>query len=167
VGFGAIIAFGSLLFVERGWSPVWLVFSAFAAALIAARVACGHLPDKLGGARVALICALIEAAGLALIWLAPGRVWAAGGAALAGFGYSLVYPGLGIEAVRHAPPESRGLAMGAYTACLDLALGVASPALGLIAGGAGLGAVFFASTLVVLGAAVVAMRLLRAPAPAG
>ena len=30
VGFGAIIAFGSLLFAERGWSPVWLVFSAFA-----------------------------------------------------------------------------------------------------------------------------------------
>ena len=48
VGFGAIIAFGSLLFAERGWSPVWLVFSAFAAALIVARVLCGHLPDKLG-----------------------------------------------------------------------------------------------------------------------
>jgi MFS family permease len=167
VGFGAIIAFGSLLFAEHGWSPVWLPFSAFAASLIVTRVACGHLPDRLGGARVALVYALIETAGLALLWLASGRILAATGAALAGFGYSLVYPGLGIEAVRRAPPESRGLAMGAYTACLDLALGVASPALGLIAGGAGLGAVFFASTLVVLGAAVVAMRLLRAPAPAG
>jgi MFS family permease len=163
VGFGAIIAFGSLLFAERGWSPVWLVFSAFAASLIVARVLCGHLPDRLGGARVALVCALVEAAGLALIGLAPGQVLAAGGAALAGFGYSLVYPGLGIEAVRRAPPESRGLAMGAYTACLDLALGVASPALGLIAGGAGLGAVFLAGALVVLGAAIVAARLLRAP----
>ncbi|HEX6014390.1 MAG TPA: MFS transporter, partial [Geminicoccaceae bacterium] len=163
VGFGAIIAFSSLLFAERGWSPVWLAFSAFAVSLIVARVACGHLPDRLGGARVALVCALIEAAGLALIWLAPGRVLAATGAALTGFGYSLVYPGLGIEAVRRAPPESRGLAMGAYTACLDLALGVASPALGLIAGGAGLGAVFLASTLVVLCASAVAARLLNAP----
>ncbi|HVI35431.1 MAG TPA: MFS transporter, partial [Gaiellales bacterium] len=61
VGFGAIIAFGSLLFAERGWSPVWLVFSAFAAALIVARVLCGHLPDRLGGAKVALTCALVEA----------------------------------------------------------------------------------------------------------
>src|SRR3954466_12911902 len=155
VGFGAIIAFGSLLFAERGWGPVWLVFSAFAAALIVARVACGHLPDRLGGARVALVCALIEAAGLALIWLAPGRVLAAVGAALTGFGYSLVYPGLGIEAVRRAPPQSRGLAMGTYTACLDLALGVSSPALGLIADGAGLSAVFLASTLVVLCASAV------------
>lgn len=166
VGFGAILAFSSLLFVERGWSPVWLAFSAFAASLIVARVVCGHLPDKLGGAKVALVCALIEAAGLALIWLAPGRTLAAVGAALVGFGYSLVYPGLGVEAVRRAPPQSRGLAMGTYTAFLDLALGFGSPALGLIAGGAGLGAVFLASTLVVLGAAAVAARLLRARSPA-
>ena len=163
VGFGAIIAFGSLLFADRGWSPVWLAFSAFAASLIVARVACGHLPDRLGGAKIALVCALVEAAGLALIWLAPGRVLAAIGAALTGFGYSLVYPGLGIEAVRRAPPESRGLAMGAFTAFLDLALGVAGPALGLIAGGAGLGAVFLVSTLVVLCASAVAARLLNAP----
>jgi hypothetical protein len=54
----------------------------------------GHVPDR-GGARVALVCLMIEAAGLALIWLSPGRVWAAVGAALTGFGYSPVYPGLG------------------------------------------------------------------------
>ena len=53
--------------------------------------------------------------------------------------------------------------MGAYTAFLDLALGLASPALGLIAGGAGLGAVFLVSTLVVLCAAAVAARLMNAP----
>ena len=51
--------------------------------------------------------------------------------------------------------------MGAYTACLDLALGLASPALGLVAGGAGLGAVFLASALVVLGAASSRLRLWR------
>ena len=113
---------------------------------------------------MALVCALVAAAGLALVGLAPGRVLASVGAALAGFGYSLVYPGLGIEAARRAPPESRGLAMGAFTACLDLALGVASPALGLIAGGAGLGAVFLAGALVVLGAAAIALRLMRTPA---
>lgn len=165
VGFGAIIAFSSLLFAERGWGPVWLAFSAFAVSLIVARVVGGHLPDKLGGARVALACALIEAAGLALIGLAPGRVSATIGAVLAGFGYSLVYPGLGVEAVRRAPPQSRGLAMSTYTACLDLALGVAGPALGLIAGGAGLGVVFLVSALSVLGAAAVAARLLDAPSP--
>src|SRR5258708_1930174 len=52
VGFGAMIAFSSLLFAERGWSPLWLTFSAFAIALVAARLFLGHTPDKLGGAKV-------------------------------------------------------------------------------------------------------------------
>lgn len=159
IGFGAIIAFGALLSADRGWEPVWLVFSAFAAALVVARLLFGHLPDRLGGARVALACVLIEAAGLALIGLAPDRVWAAAGAALAGFGYSLVYPGLGVEAVRRAPAQSRGVAMGAYTVCLDLALGFGSPALGLAAGWTGLGSAFLASALVALGAAAIALWL--------
>jgi predicted MFS family arabinose efflux permease len=121
----------------------------------------GHVPDKLGGAKVALICVLIEAAGLALIWFASSPVLAATGAALTGFGYSLVYPGLGVEAVRRTPPQSRGLAMGAYTVFLDVALGFGSPALGLIAGWSGLGSVFLVSAIIVLGAAVIAAWLLR------
>lgn len=165
IGFGAIIAFSSLLSAERGWSPVWLVFTCFAASLVVARLLLGHVPDRLGGARVALVCVLIEAAGLALIWLAPGRALAAFGAALTGFGYSLVYPGLGVEAVRRTPPESRGLAMGAYTVFLDLALGLGSPALGLVAGWTGLGSVFFASALAVLSGAVIAVRLLASASP--
>ncbi|HEX4407836.1 MAG TPA: arabinose transporter [Xanthobacteraceae bacterium] len=164
IGFGVMIAFSSLLATQRGWTPVWLIFSTFAASLVVARLAFGHAPDRLGGARVALVCVLIEAAGLALIWLAPNGTAAAAGAALAGFGYSLVYPGLGVEAVRRAPPQSRGLAMGAYTVFLDVALGFGSPALGLVAGRFGLDAAFLASALIVLGGAGIALRLLYAPA---
>ena len=162
VGFGAIIAFGSLLASQRGWSPVWLVFTAFAVALVAARLLFGHVPDRIGGARVALVCMIVEAVGFALIWLAPGRSVAMAGAALAGFGYSLVYPGLGVEAVRRAPPQSRGLAMGAYTAFLDVALGFGSPALGLIAARFGLDTAFLVSAMIALGAAAIPMRLLFA-----
>lgn len=164
VGFGAVTAFVSLLFAARGWT-VWPAFTSFAAAFIGARVFFGHLADKRGGARVALVFALIEAAGQALIWIAPGSVVALTGAALSGFGYSLVYPAFGVEAVRLAPPQSRGLVMGTYTAFLDLTLGLASPALGLIAGLAGLGCVFLASALSVMSAALVAMRLLRRELP--
>jgi MFS family permease len=160
VGFGAMIAFSSLLSAERGWNPLWLSFSAFALALVAARLFLGHTPDKLGGAKVALVCVFVEAAGLALIWFASSVVLAAAGAALTGFGYSLVYPGLGVEAVRRAPPQSRGLAMGAYTVFLDVALGFGSPALGLVAGWTGLGSVFLISAVVALGASVVAAWLL-------
>jgi predicted MFS family arabinose efflux permease len=84
------------------------------------------------------------------------------GAALTGLGYALVYPGFGVEAVQRAPAENRGLATGAYTAFLDLALGVAGPTLGLVASYVGLSAVFLVSTVVVLGAATVAMSLVRA-----
>ena len=166
IGFGTMIAFSSLLSVERHWSPVWLLFSVFAASLVAARLFLGHMPDRLGGARVALVSVLIEAAGLGLIWLAPAQASAVAGALLTGLGFALVYPGLGVEAVRRAPPQSRGLAMGAYTAFLDVALGFGSPALGLVAGWAGLGAVFLAGALVVLCAAAIAARLLQAPSPA-
>jgi MFS family permease len=163
VGFGAITTFIVLLFAQRGWGQAWLAFTVLSIAFMAGRLIFGHLPDRIGGARVALVCVMIEATGHALIWLAPWPILALFGAAVTGFGYSLVYPGFGVEAVHRAPRQSRGLAMGAYTAFLDLALGLANPALGLVASGAGLGAVFLVSTLVVLCAAVIAVRLLDAP----
>ena len=160
IGFGTMIAFSSLLSAQRSWTPVWLLFSAFAASLVVARFFLGHLPDKHGGARVALVSVFIEASGLGLIWLAPSQYPAVLGALLTGLGFALVYPGLGVEAVRHAPPQNRGVAMGAYTAFLDVALGFGSPALGLIAGWAGLRLVFLAGALLVLSAAIIALRLL-------
>jgi MFS family permease len=166
VGFGAITTFVVLLFAQRGWGLAWLALTIFATAFVVARVFLGHLADRVGGAKVALVSALIEAAGLALVWLAPWSALALFGAAVTGFGYSLVYPGFGVEAVRRAPAESRGLAMGAYTAFLDLALGLANPALGLVAGVAGLGSVFLAGALIVVASAVVAARLLSASTPA-
>jgi MFS family permease len=166
VGFGAITTFAVLLFAQRGWGLAWLALTVFATAFVVARVLLGHLADRVGGAKVALVSALIEAAGLALVWLAPWSALALFGAAVTGFGYSLVYPGFGVEAVRRAPAESRGLAMGAYTAFLDLALGLANPALGLVAGVAGLGSVFLAGALIVVVSAAVAARLLRSSAPA-
>jgi hypothetical protein len=56
--------------------------------------------------------------------------------------------------------------MGTYTAFLDLALGVSSPVLGLLAGKAGTGRVFLASSLVVAAASIIAVRLKAKPARA-
>jgi MFS family permease len=164
-GFGAITTFVALLFAEQRWGRAWVAFTALSVTFILARLLFGHLPDRIGGARVALVFLVVEAAGQALIWLAPSPVWIFAGAALTGFGYSLVYPGFGVEAVRDVPPQSRGLATGTYTAFLDLALGVANPVLGLIANGAGVRRVFLASALVVLGASAIALRLLTTSQP--
>jgi MFS family permease len=164
VGFGAVTTFVALLFATHGWANGWLAYTAYAVAFILARIFFSHLADEIGGAKVALVCAVIEAVGQALIWLAVRPEMALAGAALTGFGFSLVYPGFGVEAVRRVPAQSRGLAMGAYTAFLDLAQGLASPALGLIATGARLNVVFLASALTVLCAAFVAWRLMAHPA---
>ncbi|MFL6333282.1 MAG: arabinose transporter [Pyrinomonadaceae bacterium] len=167
VGFGAITIFIVLLFAQHGWGQAWLALTLLSLAFIIGRVLFGHLPDRVGGAKVALVCVLIEAVGQALIWLAPWSWLALVGVTLTGLGYSLVYPGFGVEAIRRAPSESRGFAMGAYTAFLDLSLGLSSPLLGLVAGWFGLGAVFLASALVVTCSAAVAVRLLNAPRRAG
>jgi MFS family permease len=164
VGFGAVTTFAALLFAQRGWPNGWLAYTAYAAAFILARMFFSHLADVIGGAKVALVCAVFEAAGQALIWLSTRPEMALAGAALTGFGFSLVYPGFGVEAVRRVPTQSRGLAMGAYTAFLDLAQGLASPALGLLAAGASLNMAFLASAMTVLSAALVASWLMAHPA---
>ncbi|MCR4523003.1 MFS transporter [Bosea sp. 47.2.35] len=121
----------------------------------------GQLPDRLGGARVALFFIVVETMGLALMWLAWSGPVAALGAALTGFGYALVYPGFGVEAVSEASEEARGVAMAAYTACLDVALGVSGPVLGLVASVSGLPVVFLVSAVAVLCSAIVALLILR------
>src|SRR5205085_11259571 len=126
------------------------------AACVLRRALLGGRPARVCGARVACSSVVLEAAGQALIWRAPSATVVLAGAAVSGFGYTLVYPGYGVEAVRRAPPESRGVAMGAYTAFLDLALGVANPVLGLVASGVSVRAVFLVSSLVVLSSALIA-----------
>jgi hypothetical protein len=69
VGFGAVTTFVVLLFAHRGWANGWLAYTAYAVAFILARIFFSHVADAIGGAKVALVCALIEALGQALIWL--------------------------------------------------------------------------------------------------
>lgn len=163
ITFGAVTAFLTLYFSVEGWANGALAFTIFAIALIVARLACGHLPDRFGGARVALWCLGVQAIGLLTIGFAGSGGLAMVGAAIAGTGFSLVFPSLGLEAVRRAPPERRGLAMGTYNAFLDLTLGIGSPALGWLAGRAGIGAVFVASAVAAILAAPLVLTLLHSP----
>ncbi|WP_422637845.1 arabinose transporter [Undibacterium umbellatum] len=165
IGFGVITAFVALLFVARGWGNSSMAFTSFGLAFIAARIFFGHLPDKLGGARVALVSVIIEATGLLLIWWADTATMTYLGIAFTGFGYSLAFPGFGVEAARRAPPQSRSVAMGAYVAFLDISLGIASPLAGLIAGRWGVDTVFLASGVAVGLSMLVAMRLLGKTSP--
>jgi MFS family permease len=158
-GFGSMIAFASILFALRGWTPAWPAFTGFAVAFVVARLALGHLPDRLGGAKVALVFVFIEASGQALLGLTSCYPAALVGAVLTGIGYSLVYPSFAVEAVQRAPAHAKAFAMGTYTAFLDLSLGLGSPLLGWIAGAWGIGSVFMCGSMAVSAAAIVALRL--------
>lgn len=159
-GFGVITTFVALLFAAKNWGSASLAFTAFGIAFIGARLLFAHLPDQIGGGKVALVCVLIEAVGQLLIWQADGVVMAYAGAALTGFGYSLAFPSFGVEAVRGAPPQSRGVAMGAYVAFLDISLGSTGPAAGAIASATSVSTVYLAGAVTVALSAVVAVYLL-------
>src|SRR5262249_33993551 len=88
--------------------------------------------NKWGGYWVAIISLAIEGLGLTLLGLAPNSATAQAGAALSGFGFSLVFPALGVEAVRRVPGHNRGAALGVYTAFVDLSLGISGPLAGVI-----------------------------------
>lgn len=160
-GFAMINAFVALLFVQRGWGGAALAFTSLGSGFVLARLVAGHLPDKLGGARVAMACVLIESVGQLLLWTAPTALLACAGAALTGIGYSLAFQSFGVEAVKRAPPQSRGAAMGGYVVFQDLSMGLAAPLGGWLALHAGISAVYLAGAAAALCAAAIAATLAR------
>jgi MFS family permease len=156
VGLSGLTAFASLYFAARGWGHAGLVMTAFGGGFIFVRVMFGHLPDRMGGYRVALWSLGIEAIGQMMIWSASSELVALGGALVTGFGCALVFPALGVEALKRVLPANRGSAMGAFIAFLDIAYGVAGPAAGWVAGLFGYAAVYLlGAASAVLGAAVI------------
>lgn len=147
VGFTMLAAFAPLLFAARGWDGAGLALSAFGAAYIATRLVAGGLPDRLGGRRVAIGSLLVELVGQAVIATAATPDVAVAGAAITGLGFSLVFPSLGVEAVRRVPPQNRGVALGAYVAFFDLAIALSAPGAGLLVGAWGYAPVFAAGAV--------------------
>jgi MFS family permease len=154
VGLSGLTAFASLYFAARGWIHAGLVMTAFGIGFILIRVLLGHLPDKIGGYRVAMWSLVTEAIGQAMLWGASNEVIALAGALVTGLGCALVYPALGVEALKRVPPANRGSAMGAFVAFLDIAYGLAGPSAGFVAGHFGYAAVYMLGAVCALLGAV-------------
>ncbi len=168
VGFGAITAFAALYFLDRHWAHAALAITALGTAFVLTRLLAGNAIARFGGYRVAMASFATEALGLLLVWLAPGAGWAVLGAAVTGVGFSLVFPALGMEAVKQVPAANRGSALGLYSVFLDVALGITGPLAGWLAHRGGYGGIYplaaAAAALALLGSAVLRWRALRPPA---
>jgi MFS family permease len=149
-GFGTMAAFLPPLYLAGGWSNPGAALTAFGVTYIVMRLFFSGVPDRAGGYRVAGMLLFAQIAGQLLIWRADSAAGAMLGAAVTGVGYSLVFPSLGVEAMKRVPPENRGLVIGAYLACFDLALAIAGPTAGVVAQNFGVSAAFLASAAMAL-----------------
>src|SRR5271154_7187367 len=162
VGLSGLTAFASLYFAARSWGHAGLVMTAFGIGFIFVRMVLGSLPDRMSGYTVALWSLVVEAIGQAMIWGVPYEIVALIGALVTGLGCALVFPALGVEALKRVLPANRGSAMGAFVAFLDIAYGFAGPAAGFIAGLVGYAAVYLLGAVsALLGVALV----VTAPSP--
>jgi len=117
--------------------------------------------NRFGGYNVAVVCMATEVIGLGLLWLAPSPPWALAGAGLTGFGLSLVYPALGVEAIKQVPSSSRGAGLGAYAVFFDMALAIAGPVMGAVAVHLGYASIFCVAALLALAGVGLTLLLAR------
>ena len=160
VPYATLLAFLGLRYAALGWHGEGFALAAFGIGYVLVRIFFADLPARHGGRRMALLSMLVALAGQALIVLGGGPGAIAAGALLAGLGFSLIYPALGVELLHRVPAASRGAVIGGFSAFFDIALGASGPVLGLLADHAGFGAAFVAA-----GVSLAAAFALLASAP--
>ncbi|WP_462402694.1 MFS transporter [Pseudomonas sp. Marseille-QA0332] len=161
IGYGTLTTFVTLYYLERGWVGAAWCLTVFGLCFILSRLLFVNAVNRFGGYPVAMACMATEVVGFVLLWLAPAPAWALLGAGLAGFGLSLVYPALGVEAIKQVPSSSRGAGLGAYAVFFDLALATAGPAMGALAARAGYASIFCMAALLALAGVALAALLAR------
>ena len=147
IGYGTLTTFITLYYLNRGWTGAAYCLTVFGVCFILSRLLFISAIARFGGFASAIVCMTVETVGLVLLWLAPSTAYALMGAGLAGFGLSLVYPALGVEAIKQVPSSSRGSGLGAYAVFFDLALAIAGPSMGAVALNLGYSWIFFSAAL--------------------
>ncbi len=155
IGYGAMISFLALFYQSRGWEGAATCIAIFSLVYILTRVLFGSLPDKVGGFKIAIFTLPLEFAGFGLVGFANSPTMVLAGAVLAGIGYSLTFPALGVEMVKTIPPQSRGSAMGGYVAFIDIGLGVTGPIGGALVAKTGFPSLFGLSAVTCIVALII------------
>jgi MFS family permease len=158
VSYSVLATFVTLFYAHRNWNGAALCLTSFGVAFIAARVFFIRTIGRFGGYPVAMASLVVEAVGMVFLWQAVAPWMALVGAGIGGLGLSLVFPAIGVEAVKRVPEFNRGTALGVYTAFADVSFFLVGPVAGALIGFYGYASVFlFAliSALIALGIVIV------------
>ncbi len=158
-GFGVIATFITLYYDARGWDGAAFALTLFSVAFVGARLLFPNGINRFGGLNVALLCFAVETCGLLLVGLAVEPWMVKLGVFMTGAGFSLVFPALGVVAVKAVPQHNQGSALATYTVFMDLSLGVTGPLAGLLMAWAGVSSIYLAAAGLVAVALLLAWRL--------
>jgi MFS family permease len=130
--YGSIVSFLSLFAQKQGIANPGIFFTVFAVTLILVRALAGKLSDIKGRRFVIIPGMVLIASGLIVLSTASALDSFLVAAFLYGLGFGLVHPSLMALLVDMVGDESRGAAMGTFTAAFDLGIGAGSILLGLV-----------------------------------
>jgi MFS family permease len=150
VSYSVLATFVTLYYAHRHWNGAALCLTAFGLGFVAARLFFIRTISRFGGYPVALASLAVESAGAVFLWQARGPWMALTGAAIGGLGLSLVFPAIGVEAVKRVPEFNRGTALGVYTAFADVSFFLVGPIAGALIGFWGYPSAFLFALICVL-----------------
>ncbi|MGS2740904.1 MFS transporter [Sinomicrobium sp. M5D2P17] len=161
LGFGGLSNFITLYYDYFNWPNAVLCLSVFSVLFILGRLFFANQINSKGGLKVAFVCLVTEMIGLTILFLATHPNVALAGAAITGLGFSLVFPALGVEAVRLAPASNAGAALACYGLFIDISLGVTGPLEGAVIKVFGMEYLFLFCALTILVSVVMVWKLIK------
>ncbi|WBM70774.1 MFS transporter [Buttiauxella sp. WJP83] len=162
-GFGVIATFITLFYDAKGWDGAAFALTLFSCAFVGTRLLFPNGINRFGGLNVAMICFSVEIIGLLLVGFAVVPWMAKAGTFLTGAGFSLVFPALGVVAVKRVPQQNQGSALATYTVFMDLSLGITGPLAGFMMAYAGVSMIYLAAAALVFIALLMAWKLKKRP----
>ncbi|KAA8998536.1 MFS transporter [Affinibrenneria salicis] len=162
-GFGVISTFITLLYAEKNWDGAAFSLTLFSCAFVGARLLFPNSINRRGGLNVAAFCFVIEIVGLLLVWGAASPALAKAGALLTGAGFSLVFPALGVVAVKVVSGQNQGSALATYTLFFDISLGLVGPLAGIAMAWTGIQSIYLGAAVLVFAALLLTTWLKTRP----
>ncbi len=155
LGFATISTFITLYYDYYHWQNGAMCLSVFGILFVAGRLVFSNAINRFGGINVAIASLAVETLGLTIISLSYHPYFALIGAGITGLGFSLIFPALGVMAMKTVPSSNQGSALAGYGLFIDISLGVTGPLIGGVADAFGLPYIFpFSIGIVMLGLAL-------------